>query len=141
LLTITCGGVAGLVFAAASVSRWEYVTNPIATAAITIPGSIHRLACDRFLVRRLSCAAVDRLVASFTSQPLGLRIAEPKRPILWQSVHQALAGEDEIANPYRTDNLLPQQMDAITRYDAKFEMRPILKTVEGGYSIHCLSVD
>jgi hypothetical protein len=82
LLTITCGGVAGLVFAAASVSRWEYVTNPIATAAITIPGSIHRLACDRFLVRRLSCAAIDRLLASFTSQPLGLRIAESNEPAL-----------------------------------------------------------
>src|SRR6516165_1784216 len=117
LLTVTCGGVAGLVFAAPSVSRWKYVTNPIATDAVTIPGSIHRLACDRFLVRWLVCAAIDRLLASSTSQPLELRIAEPNEPallrghrsatrvvyvatsrtsiaerkclILWQSVHQA----------------------------------------------------
>jgi hypothetical protein len=41
-------------------------------------------------------------------------------------VHQAPGG-DEIATPHRTDNLLPQQTDAITRYDAKFEMRLILK--------------
>jgi hypothetical protein len=76
LLTITFGSVAAPLFAAASVSRWEYVTQPIAAAAITIPGTIHRLASDRLLVRWLCCPAIDLLLASFMSRPLEASIAE-----------------------------------------------------------------